>query len=65
VTYLLRDSLGETIAGGFYEHELQRVNDPNVYLIERVLRKKGTKLFVKWLGMDKSHNSWIDKKALV
>src|SRR5436190_7643162 len=65
VTYLLRDSLGETIAGGFYEHELQRVNDPNVYLIERVLRKKGTKLFVKWLGMDKSHNPWIDKKALV
>ncbi|XP_029675187.1 uncharacterized protein LOC115242784 [Formica exsecta] len=31
VTYLLKDSRGEPIAGGFYEHELLRVNDPNVY----------------------------------
>ncbi|XP_011269800.2 uncharacterized protein LOC105259516 [Camponotus floridanus] len=55
VTYLLTDSRGEPIAGGFYEHELQRVSDPDVYLVERVLRQKGDMVFVKWLGMDKSH----------
>ncbi|XP_029680860.1 uncharacterized protein LOC115246281 [Formica exsecta] len=38
VTYLLKDSRGEPIAGGFYEHELLRVNDPDVYLVEKMLR---------------------------
>jgi hypothetical protein len=31
-------------------------------LIEEVLQKKGNKLYVKWLGFPKSHNSWIDVK---
>ncbi|XP_050447454.1 uncharacterized protein LOC126849552 [Cataglyphis hispanica] len=30
VTYLLKDSRNEPIAGGFYEHELLRVSDPDV-----------------------------------
>ena len=60
-TYLLLDSCGKPVAGGFYEHELQRVTDPDVYLVEKVLRRKGDKVYVKWLGFDKSHNSWINK----
>ncbi|XP_025264476.1 uncharacterized protein LOC112639392 [Camponotus floridanus] len=64
-TYLLKDSRGESIAGGFYEHELQRVSDPDVYLVERVLRRKGDAVLVKWLGMDRSHNSWIDKADIL
>ena len=64
-TYRLIDSRGESIAGGFYEHELQRVSDPNVYLVEKVLRKQGDKAYVKWLGMDNSHNSWIKKKDIL
>jgi len=65
VTYLLKDSREEAIAGGFYEHELQRVADPSVYLMEKVLRRKGDKIFVKWLGMDSSHNSWINRTAVL
>ncbi|GAB1860707.1 Integrase core domain-containing protein [Camponotus japonicus] len=65
VTYLLTDSRGEPIAGGFYEYELQRVSDPDVYLVERVLRRKGNMVFLKWLGMDKSHNSWINKANIL
>ena len=30
VTYLLEDSRGESIAGGFYEHELYSVVNPDV-----------------------------------
>ncbi|KYM98775.1 hypothetical protein ALC62_10503 [Cyphomyrmex costatus] len=60
-TYLLKDYRGKPIAGGFYEHELQRVSNPNVYLFEKVLRKRGNEVYVKWLGMDNSHNSWINK----
>jgi len=39
VTYLLTDSRGEPIAGGFYEHELQRISDPDVYLVESAATK--------------------------
>ncbi|KYM93398.1 hypothetical protein ALC62_16000 [Cyphomyrmex costatus] len=60
-TYLLRDYRGEPIVGGFYEYELQRVSNPNVYLVEKVLCKRGSEVYVKWLGMDNSHNSWINK----
>lgn len=61
VTYLLRDYHGKPITGGFYEYELQRVSNPDVYLVEKILRKQGKKVYVKWLGMDSSHNSWIDQ----
>ncbi|XP_025155132.1 uncharacterized protein LOC112588676 [Harpegnathos saltator] len=58
---LLADSRGKPIAGGFYEHELHSVTNPDVYLVEKVLRRQGDKAYVKWLGFDNSHNSWIQK----
>ena len=33
--------------------------------IEKVIKKKGDKLYVKWKGYDNSFNSWIDKKDLI
>jgi hypothetical protein len=59
-TYLLEDMQGHPIKGGFYEVELQKTKQPDVFLIESVLRRKGNKMYVKWLGFDNSHNSWID-----
>ncbi|XP_067208491.1 uncharacterized protein [Linepithema humile] len=38
-----------------------RTAQPDVYLVEKVLRRKDDKVFVKWLGFDNSHNSWINK----
>ena len=35
------------------------------FRIEKVLEKKGDKLYVKWKGYDNSFTSWIDKKDLV
>ena len=29
---------------------------------EKVIKRVGNKLFVKWKGYDNSFNSWIDKK---
>ncbi|XP_070156763.1 uncharacterized protein [Polyergus mexicanus] len=65
VSYLLKDSRGEPIVGGFYEHELLRFGDPDVYLVEKMLRRKGNEVYVKWLEMDESHNSWINKTAVL
>lgn len=61
VTYLLDDLQGQPIRGAFYEPELQKAKYSDVYLVEKILRKKGNKLLVRWLGFDKSHDSWINK----
>ncbi|KMQ83554.1 hypothetical protein RF55_19700, partial [Lasius niger] len=46
-TYVLEDSRGNPIAGGFYEYELHHVANPDVYLMEKVIRKKGDEVYVK------------------
>ena len=63
-TYVIDDLNGEEITGTFYEKELQKI-DQQEFRIEKVIKKKGDKLYVKWKGYDNSFNSWIDKKDLV
>ncbi|XP_024887582.1 uncharacterized protein LOC112464679 [Temnothorax curvispinosus] len=65
VTYLLEDYRGKSVAGAFYEYELHRVTYPDVYLVEKVLRRRGDEVYVKWLGFDESHNSWIHKDNVI
>ena len=62
--YIINDLNGEDIIGTFYEKELQKTNQKELR-IEKILKKKGDKLYVKWKGYDNSFNSWIDKKDLV
>ena len=63
-TYIINDVNGEEIIGTFYEKELQKTNQQK-FRIEKVIKKKGDKLYVKWKGYDSSFNSWIDKKDLI
>ena len=65
VTYLLKDYQDQPIHGGFYEFELQKAKHPNTYLVEKVLKRNGDQVYVKWLGFDNSHNSWINKKQII
>ena len=43
---------------------MQKTNQKE-FRIEKVIRKKGDKLYVKWKVYDNSFNSCIDKKDLV
>ena len=45
-TYVINDLNGEEIAGSFYEKELQKTNQQE-FRIEKVLKRKGDKLYVK------------------
>ncbi|XP_008206133.1 uncharacterized protein LOC103316107 [Nasonia vitripennis] len=63
-TYKLEDYQDQPIAGGFYEQELLKAKHLDIYLVEKVLKKRGNQLYVKWLGFDDSHNSWINKSDL-
>ena len=65
ITYYIEDQRHQKILGTFYEKELQKTQYPDIYLIEKVLKRKGDKLFVKWLGLNKAENSWINKNAIV
>ena len=50
-TYVINDLNGEEIIGTFYEKELQKTNQEE-FRIEKVIRRKGDKLYVKWKGYD-------------
>ena len=63
-TYVINDLNGEEIIGTSYENELQKT-DQKEFSIEKVLKKKGDKLYVKWKDYDNSFNSWIGKKDIV
>jgi hypothetical protein len=65
VTYKLADEDNQPIAGGFYQDELVKVKHKDIYLVEKVVKKKGDKVLVKWLGFPSSKNSWIDKDNIV
>ena len=50
---------GEEIAGTFYKKELQKTNKKE-FGIEKVIKTKGDKLYVKWKEYNNLFNSWID-----
>ena len=63
-TYVINNLNGEEIVGTFYEKKLQRPNQKELR-IEKLIKRKGDKLYVKWKGYDNSFNSWNDKKDIV
>ena len=63
-TYVINDFNGEEIMVTFYEKELQKTSQEE-FRIEKVIKRKGDKIYVKWKGYDNSFNSWIDKKDLI
>lgn len=65
VQYKVQDDTLQEIQGSFYAAELQVVDKPEHYAIEKVIRTKKGKdgrrqYYVKWLGFDNKHNSWVD-----
>ena len=62
-TYVINDLNNNEIIGTFYEKELQK-NNQQEFRIEKVIKKKGDKLYVKWKGYNSSFNSSIDKKDI-
>ena len=51
------------IVGCFNEKELQKTSQEKFW-VEKILKRKAHKLYVRWKGYDDSINSWVDKKDL-
>ena len=50
------------------EHFMKKNNkksNQQEFRIEKVIKRKGNKLYIKWKGYDNSFNSSIDKKDLI
>ena len=60
-TYVINDINGEEIVEAFYKNEFQKANQKQ-FRIQKVIKRKGDKLYIKWKGYNNSFNSWIDEK---
>jgi len=65
VTYELSDLNGHPIKGGFYNEELQKTNHRDIYLVEKILKTRGNKVLVKWLGFPTSQSTWETRKNIL
>ena len=54
---------GEPVTGSCHKKELQKTSQEK-FRIEKIIIRKGCKLYVKWKGYDNSFNSWINKKDI-
>src|SRR6218665_2202756 len=63
-TYKITDYNDEEIQETFHEQELQKTTQ-NIFRIEKILRKRGEKALVKWLGYPESFNSWVNSEDLI
>ena len=52
----ISDLKGEENIGTFYEKQLQNINQKE-FRVEKVIKREGDKLHLKWKGYDSSFNS--------
>lgn len=65
ITYLLDDYRNQEIKGAVYAEELQASKQPDVFLVDKVIRKRNGQAYVKWLGFGPEHNSWIPQNNIL
>ena len=64
--YKLKDMNDEITEGSFYEKELQKTkNTSGEYIIEKIIKTRNSKIYVKWRGYSNNFNSWVDKKDVI
>ena len=62
--YVINDLNGEEIFGTFYQKELQKTNQKE-FSVEKLIKRKDDKLYVKWKGYENYFNGWIDEKHII
>ena len=65
-TYKIEELNGTPLKGSFYEQDLQRVNvsEDDLFRVEKILKRKGNKVLVRWKNWADTYDSWIEKSAL-
>ena len=63
-TYVINNLNGGEIVGMFYEKKIAKKNQEK-FRTEKLIRRKGDKLYVKQKDFNNSFNSWIHEKDIV
>ena len=65
-TYKIHEWDGMPLTGTFYGEDLQKVTvqDDALFRIEKIVKRQGDKVLVRWKGWPDKYNSWIEKRAL-
>ena len=65
-TYKIHEWDGTPLTGTFYGEDLQKVTvqDDALFRIEKIVKRKGDKVLVRWKGWPDKYDSWIEKRAL-
>ena len=59
--YVISDFKDEEIVETFYEKKLQTINLKE-FTVEKLIKRKSNKLYVKWKCYDNAFHNWINKK---
>ena len=63
--YFLKDLQGEKIDGMFYEQELLKTKQNDLYIIEKIIKKVGNKYLVKWKNYSDKFNSYVNQNDII
>ena len=63
--YFLKDLQGEKIEGSFYQEELLKTKQNDLYIIEKIIKKVGNKYLVKWKNYSDKFNSYVNQNDIV
>ena len=62
--YYLKDLNNEKLQGTFYEQELQKTKQDDLYTIEKILKTNKNKVYVKFKGYSNDFNQWVNKSDI-
>ena len=63
--YFIKDLQGEKIDGMFYEQELLKTKQNDLYIIEKIISTNKDKYLVKWKNYSDKFNSYVNKNDIV
>ena len=62
--YYLKDLNNEKLQGTFYQEELQKTTQDDLYTIEKILKTNKNKVYVKFKGYSNDFNQWVNKSDI-
>ena len=64
IVYELRDLADEDVEGTFYKEQLQKTQQ-EIYRVDKIVRKRGNEVLVKWSGYPEKFNSWMPAEDIM